>query len=268
MIRWPRPTPRMILLAAWVAVLVYAFPGYMNFDVGEQLYQIRTGQVTDFHPPMMGGYWRIFEVFVSGPFPMLMLQTSLYIWGLYTLLSMRVAKPTAAWITAAFVVFPPLLTPMGMIWKDAQMSAFLMAGTALVLKRCRWARVLGMVLFIAAAGVRFNAPAALPFLTIAAAWGWTSRGRLVALGLAVALTLASILLAGAINKVLTDEPAYNWYRTTAIFDIVGTSCFAPPISDAEMLKLLDGIELVQKTNIQQEFCARYAPGERVNPPPW
>ena len=257
------------MLIAWIAVLVYAFPGYMNYDVGQQLIEIREGPVTDFHPPLMGGYWRVLEVFVCGPFPMLLLQTSLFAWGLYSLLRSRLDKRTSAWTSAALLLFPPILTPMAMIWKDAQMSAFLVAGTALVLKRPTWARAAGVALFVIASGVRFNGGAALPLLCLVGAATWTSRGRLAALGIALALTLGAIASARVVNDALTEKPGHTWYRTTAIMDIVGTICFAPPLSDAEILELLDGIELKQTTAIQRAFCERYPAGKGViGNPPW
>lgn len=272
-----RPTPRVILVSAWLVLIVYAYPGYMNFDVGQQLMEIRTGTVSDFHPPMMGGYWRIFEIFVTGPFPMLLLQGTLFLWGLYTLSCMRFQRTTAAWIAAAILVFPPVLTPLGMIWKDSQLSAFLMAGTALVLKPSRAAKVAGLLLFIGAAGVRFNGAAALPFLCLGMMWfahaprdgTWTLRRRAALLGIAALITLGCIGAASMTNRLLKDESAYNWFRTTAILDIVGTTCFAPPLSDEEILKILDGVPITIEHDIQTTFCDRYPAGKRGDStPPW
>jgi hypothetical protein len=269
-----RPTPRVILVVAFLIQIVYAFPGYMNFDVGQQLMEIRGGRVSDFHPPMMGGYWRIFEIFVTGPFPMLLLQTSLFLWGLYTVLCMRFQRIHAAWIAAAILLFPPVLTPLGMIWKDSQLSAFLMAGTALVLKPSMRAKVVGLLLFVGAAGVRFNGAAALPFLCLGMMWfvhegKWTFKKRATSLGIAAAITLGCIGVATVTNVALTRKFAHNWYRTTAILDIVGTTCFAPPLTDEEILKILDGVELSIKQDIQKTFCERYPAGKgAVGTPPW
>lgn len=272
-----RPTPRVILVCAWLVLIIYAFPGYMNFDVGQQLMEIRRGNVSDFHPPMMGGYWRIFEVFVSGPFPMLLLQSTLFLWGLYTVLCMRFERTKAAWIAAAILLFPPVLTPLGMIWKDSQLSAFLMAGTALVLRPSKRAKVVGLLLFVGAAGVRFNGAAALPFLCLGMMWfakaprdgKWTLRARARSLGIAAMITLGCIGVASVTNTLLKNKDAHNWYRTTAILDIVGTTCFAPPLSDAEILKILDGVKLGITQDIQKTFCERYPAGKGVVAnPPW
>ena len=69
--------PRWILFAAWLVVMAYAFPGYMNFDAAEQIYQARTGHFDDGHPPMMGVYWRGIEMIVRGPIGLLVLQNSI-----------------------------------------------------------------------------------------------------------------------------------------------------------------------------------------------
>jgi hypothetical protein len=176
------------------------------------------------------------------------------------------------------MVFPAVLTPMGMIWKDAQMAAFLMAGTALVFKPSRAARVGGILLFVLASGVRHNGGAALPFLLLGAAWlaaapregKFTLRRRAASLGIAAAITLGCIGVATVVNDKLADKHVHFWYKTTAIFDIVGTVCYAPPLSDDEVVKLLDGIKLLQKPKgLQQAFCDRYPAGEGVKgTPPW
>ncbi|KAB2902105.1 MAG: hypothetical protein F9K40_07930, partial [Kofleriaceae bacterium] len=237
-------SPRTVLVAAWGFMLAYAFPGYMNWDSGDQLFQLRNGELHDWHPPMMAGYWSIIEVFVHGPFGMLVLQTSLFLWGLYELLRQRLDDRAAAWIAAALFLYPPIFTPMAPVWKDAQMAGFLAAGVGLALRPSWKERVGGLVLLVLATGVRDNTAAALPnlMLWIAAAWGTRGWFRKCALGFA--LFVAVVGAASFANKQLTDKRDHAWYKTVAIFDIAGTIAHAEPISDAELTRILDGAGLV------------------------
>src|SRR5262245_64529446 len=100
----------------------------MNFDGVEQLAQARSGNFNDWQPPIMAAYWKALELVVHGPLLMLLLQTGLFVWGLDAILRLRFAPRTAAWTTAALTLFPPILTPIAVVWKDAQMAAFLLAG--------------------------------------------------------------------------------------------------------------------------------------------
>jgi hypothetical protein len=235
----------------------------MNYDIADQLIQLRSHDIHDYHPPILaGGYWRILEFFTTGPFPLLLLQSSLFIWGINRLLCLRFEARRAAWITACVVLFPPILTPMAVIWKDAQMAAFLVAGTALVLAERRSARFAGIVALSLAAGVRYNGGAALPTLALLAISSWTSRTILLRIGLVAALLVALYVPTAIVNRLLTDHKDYNWSRTTAIFDIVGIVCYAPPLSDNELSEVLEGIKLTEHANLQKRFCDEYPPGKR------
>src|SRR5262245_46797906 len=107
----PWRSPRVILLVAAIAVVAYAFPGYLNFDAADQLSQAPTGSYGDWHPPMMAAYWAVLDGVVRGPAPMLLLQVGLFLFGLHDLVRARFAPNAAAWITAGLMLFPPILTP-------------------------------------------------------------------------------------------------------------------------------------------------------------
>jgi len=139
--RWP---PLAILAAGWVVAVVYAFPGMMTMDSIDQLTEARTGFYTDGHPPAMAALWRIVDTILAGPFGMLVLQTVAFVAGLYLLLRRAMRPRRAAVAASLLLVFPPILAPMAVIWKDCIMAGFLVLGTACLLAGCRWVRVLGL----------------------------------------------------------------------------------------------------------------------------
>jgi hypothetical protein len=251
--------PFTVVFAAWIFVVVYAFPGYMNWDASEQETQARAGEFWDGHPPLMAFMWRLAERLAHGPFLMLLLQTSLFAWGLFAAFRLRFLPRTAAWLAAALLLFPPVLTPMAVVWKDAQMAGFLLAGIMLTLQPSRRARVAGIALLFLGVGVRHNAPFALPGLCMFAVATWGVRRNLVVIAAAMGLALA--LTAGAmfVNAKLILGRENTWIRTIAMHDILGTVCMSDPMSDAEVRDLLTGVPLLIDGDLQQKFCAKYDP---------
>lgn len=254
-----RIPPLAILIAAGALIVAYAFPGYMNFDAAEQLAQARGRVYDDWHPPMMARYWHYLEKVMRGSMPLLLIQTTLSIAGVNSLFRRRFQPRTAAWMTTAILVFPPVLAPMGPVWKDAQMVGFLLAGTMLMLRSSPRSRILGAALFFLAAGVRDNAALALPPLLLLAVGSWNIRKKLVVCGVAFG---AFVVIAGGArlaNKQLADRQAYAWSQANAIHDITGMICFTDPMTDAEVRDQLAGIPLRVGADLQKELCARYNP---------
>ncbi len=231
-------------------LFAYAYPGYMNFDSGEQIFQVRTGQFSDWHPPLMTAYWWLIEIFIAGPLGMFVLQSVLFLWGLFHVLRTWLGEKAAAWAASLLLLFPPVFTPMAVVWKDAQMAAFLVAGLALVLRPSRCARLLGLFLWFLAAGVRDNGVVALPFLVFWAAgtWGF-QRGRRIVV--TAGLTIAIALLATSANRALTRRHDHPWYRSLALMDITGTIRYADSISDEELRRTLAGTGFRGDADIQR-----------------
>lgn len=251
-------SPRLILCAAWLVVIVYAFPGYMNFDASEQLHQARTSYFDDWHPPLMAAYWRGLDVVLRGPFLMLVLQTTLFLWGLYAVFRLRLAPRTSAIVAACLLVFPPIFTPMAPVWKDAQMAAFLLGGTLLAMQSRACLRIAGCVLLALAVGVRDNGAAALLPLLLLIASSWFTR-RLHALLVALCMFVAMFGAATLTNRAISDMHSHAWHLSTAIHDIAGTICHAGPLDDAHVRELTAGIPLAPQERLQEHICAVYSP---------
>ena len=249
--------PLHILVASFGLAIAYAFPGYLNWDSGDQLFQSREGTLDDWHPPIMGAYWHAIEYVVRGPFGMLVLQLSLFLWGLYRVLAMRFPPRTAALVASALVLFPPVLTPMAAVWKDAQMAGFLVAGTMLALRPSWWARGVGLGLLMLAAGVRDNGIAAVPPLAILIVASWGLRRRLRVIAAAVVVVVVLVVVAAFANRAATQTRAYAWFRTVAIYDLAGTICHEDPMTDAEVREVLEGIPMVRSSELQANMCRQY-----------
>lgn len=250
--------PRWILLVAWLVTIAYSYPGYLNWDSGVQLFALRSGGLDDWHPPMMATYWRWIEYFVHGPLGMLVLQTYLFLWGLCAVLRQRFSPRLAALLASGLLLFPPILTPMAAVWKDAQMAGFLMAGVALGLRR-RWSsRGAGLLLLVFACGVRDNGAAALPPLCLLLVASWQAVERRVAIvAISACLFAAVTFTATTVNRGLTDHRAFAWYRSVAIHDIAGSICREDHMSDAQVRQLLEGIKLHETSDLQAVFCSKY-----------
>jgi hypothetical protein len=251
--------PRAVLLIGWAIFLAYGYPGYMSTDSCDQLVQARAGVYNDWHPALMAREWRLIEVFVTGPFGMLLAQSALFLWGVYFLLRRITPSARAA---AAFAVvtllFPPVMTTMAVIWKDSQMAGYLAMGAALVLSPRPRLRRLGYVLLFVACGMRYNAAAAVLPLLLHATWSWT-RPRWQRIGAAVLITIGLFVSSGQVNSWLTDEHQYPWHSSLALFDLAGTIRDAGPASDAEIEDELDGTPLAIHQDLYAKITAAYDP---------
>ncbi|KAB2902106.1 MAG: hypothetical protein F9K40_07935 [Kofleriaceae bacterium] len=254
-----RITPRHILFAGWLLLFVYAFPGYMSTDSVVQLHQARTGVRTDWHPPLMALLWGYLDRIISGPVLMLVLQTTLFFVGVFKLLARAFTPRVAALVTCAVVLFPPVVTTMAVIWKDSQMAAFFVAGTAAALSPHRRWRVVGWLLLGAAAAMRHNAPVAILPLAIFIVWTSSSRSRLLRVAIGVLASLAVGIGAMAVNSALTKKREYPWYGSLALLDVAGTTRYSAPRSDAEMQHLLRDTGLVVTEDIHRRTKLAYQP---------
>jgi hypothetical protein len=237
-----------VLAIGFGVFLLYGFPGYMSTDSVVQLIEARRLKFTDGHPPLMAAEWAVLEQFVTGPLLMLLLQGALFLGGLYLLFQRIVqTRNAAAWLATGVMLFPPVLLPMAVIWKDSQMAAYLVMGTALLVSPRRRLRLVGLVCLFVACAVRHNAFAAVvPLVFCLFEWREGIRWwkRIVVVG------AATILLLGAaygVSRMLTSQ---HIILTPVYQDIVGVLARADERPDAEWVHVLRGTPLVGTTEIQ------------------
>jgi hypothetical protein len=242
-----RLAPYAIVAAAWALFVAYAWPGIMTWDSIQQLTQARSGDYGNWHPPLMAWLWSLLDAIVSGPALMLLLQTALFAVGLYAIFRRYYTPLVAAIIAAGVFLFPPVFAPMSCIWKDSLMAGVLLCGAAGIAATSRAARAGGWLAFIAAAGLRHNAPLLIvPITAMVAPYGRGWRQRAIGAGLGIAASLAGI----AFDRVLVRKDEHPFANMIAIADTAGVIAQSPPLSDAEVRAMLDGIQVAPVDGLQ------------------
>ncbi len=247
-----------IVAIGWAAVLAYAWPGIMTIDCFDQLREGRAGFYTDGHPPIVAVMWRYLDKVVAGPAGMYVLQTTAFFAGLYAFFRRLYAAPRAAVTAVCVSLFPPILAPMGVVWKDALMASCLVLGLAGLFSKRRGAPVGGLAAMWFASAVRYNAAAAT-LAPIVLLFEWRAGQRwFVRYGIATAIWIAITASSMLVNKALTDRPMHFWTSSVAVHDIVGTLAKVDDdIPDDELRKVFAGTGLLVDKDIHQAIRAHY-----------
>jgi hypothetical protein len=254
-----RALPYMVLATAWLILVRYAYPGLMTIDSVDQLREARAGFYTDPHPPAMSALWRLVEYVVTGPAGMLVLQTVAFVAGLYLIVRRALSPLHAAVAAALLCIFPPIMTPLAVIWKDCLMAGFLMVGIGLLLQEGRKLHLAGLVVLVVATAVRYNAPAAT-FAPIVLLFQWRPTTALRRYAIAASVWVAVTFVGLGSNALLTDKQMHFWHSTLAPMDIAGTWCHVDdPPTDDELRKLLGGSGLLVEHDILAAMCKAYEP---------
>jgi hypothetical protein len=258
-VRIPRELhARIILVAAGLAFLLYAYPGLMSIDSVDQLTEARDGFYTDAHPPAMAAIWRMLDAIIAGPFLMLLVQSIAFLAGVYLVLKRVMADRSAAIAAGLVLLAPPVACTMAFIWKDALMAGMLALGTGLVMSACTRARVASLACFTVATAVKYNAFAAtLPLIVILFVWAPGTRA-VKRYAIAAAAWLGVTLGAMGINAALVDQPMHYWHSTLAIYDIAGVINYEGTLTDDELRRRLTGTGLVADHHIQDRIRSVYA----------
>jgi len=255
MARRERIAAAVILAAVWGVFVAYAWPGFMTWDSIVQLGQARSGHYGNWHPPIMARLWAVLDGIVRGPALMLVLQTSLFVVGLYGVMR-RYAEPRRAALLAALIfVFPPVFAPMSTIWKDSLMAALVLCAVAGLTSPARGWRAAAWVAFVVIAALRHNAPILiLPITTMLVPYGagWPVWRRRV---LGAALGLAASLAGMAVSRALTEVDNHPFANMLAMQDVGAVIANAPAMTDAEVNALVDGVHVVPASDIQARLRA-------------
>ena len=248
--------PRTILAIGFIAFLAYSYPGYMSTDSVQQLIEARNGLRSDVHPPLMAFEWGFLDAIVAGPLLMLCLQGVLALAGANALLRRALSPQRAAVVACALLLFPPILTTFGVIWKDAQMAGYLLVGTAAIVDDRRWIRLTGLAAMVAACAMRHNGfAAAVPLIGLLFVWRmglpWWKR---YAISGATALTV--VVLAFATTRVLAVK---HVPISPAMGDIAGVLAYTHDRSDDDLRAVLAGTPLHVTRDIQTRARRLYSP---------
>jgi hypothetical protein len=256
--RLRRIPPLAILGVGWLWLVVYAYPGVMTMDSLDQLREGREWFFTDSHPPVMAALWGVLDRIVAGPITMLLIQSSAFLLGLYLILRRLMTPRAAALCACAVFVFPPVFSPLAVIWKDCLMAAALVLGIAAVQSERRRTRILGLVAFALATSLRYNALAAtFPLVVLLFEW---ERGKrwYVRYAISAATWLAITVVALGGNALLTDRKMHFWHSSLALQDIAGVLAFVEPdVPDSELRPLLAPTEIKVDSQIHAAVRAQY-----------
>jgi hypothetical protein len=249
-----RRSPRSILVGAFVAFLVYSWPGFVGWDSREHLLHARRGIFGDAHPPAVAWLWRIVELVISGPVGMLLVQAVPLLGGLYLIFRHRLGARTAALAASAVFLFPVVSGVTALICKDALMAGFVILGIGLLLHdRPRLAL---LALFVGSL-MRWNsfpatfAPIVLLLQFRASHVGWRRYA------IAFLTWLGVSVLSLEANELITVTPEYSWYETHAVEDIAGTLQYMEDLDDATLNRVLDGVPMLVHDRVHQRFRERY-----------
>lgn len=209
--------------AAGTLTAVAYWPGLMTWDSVRSYRQALSGEIDDWHPPVMAWLWRLLHSVDAGPAPMLLLQLCLY-WGGLLLLAAAALKRRRtglAWTLLGCGLLPLGIALTGMILKDCLMAGALLVATGLLaFGGGAPFRVASGAMLLFAATLRFNAfPACLPLLLalLPVRWRDTWPKNLAASLLASAVILSATPLC---NRLIGAKPS-GVELSLVIFDLGG-----------------------------------------------
>ena len=197
--------------------IVFA-PGYMSPDTIDQLQQAMDRRpLTDWHPPVLSLVWRALIAVTGMPASMAALQSVVF-WGALWVVAWCVWDLTASRAGSLAVLglglTPPVLTFLGVVWKDVHAAIALLAACAVALvglrlrdsrppTAVRWGLLWLGVLFLAyAILVRKNAfLAAIPVFALLVLALWRTPGRRTWARCTAALVAGIVLPAAAISWI-------------------------------------------------------------------
>jgi hypothetical protein len=231
---------RLIFAAALAAVLNFVafYPGILHHDAWAYFAAARSGDFTNWQPPLLGKLWIPLQAIWDGPQPMLALFMAGY-WSGFVLIARAYeaeGAKLAAWTFAAGL-FPLALNFNGQLVKDISMAVCLLLTTGIAAAvvrgaiKKRPATLAGMWLFLVmGAFMRANALFALPPLLdlagIATSLSWAKtdwrRRAIIALLASIAFAPAHILADRHVFRVQDLHPMSQ----LQIFDIGGISYFS------------------------------------------
>lgn len=205
------------------------YPGFMYIDSLDQYIQATSFHYTDWHPPIMAGFWSLLNFIYKGPQSMLFFQL-LLLWCSFYIIATTWCKHYIALISLLllFACAPYVQNFAGLIVKDAQMALTWLLATAIMIKAVYYKRkmttvesLLTFLLITYGTIVRINAlPGCFPlyFLWIDCTFPGSFKRKTILL--AGALATLVIVKVSLEKFVLKAHKQYAEYKLMA-HDIAG-----------------------------------------------
>jgi hypothetical protein len=250
--------PTTFLFAGWIVFVLGCYPGYLSLDSALELYEVRSGSYSDAHPALATLIWRAFEWVMAGPFPMLLLQSGLLLFGLAAVLRTVLTPRAAALAAVAILLFPPVSSVMGAIWPDPLMAGALVAGLAALLDPRRTWKIAGLALFVLACNCRFACIAAVvPLLAIVptSLAGW----RRVAAIAGIALAIEGVAVAA--DRVLVDDDLYLSQQAFMLPDAVAVMRRHHVTGEHSLEAAFAGVPLVDAHHLRELTSGKHDPSD-------
>lgn len=219
----------VVAILGFIIDFLAFYPGFMYIDTVDQYAQAISHQYTDWHPPIMAGFWSLLNHMHEGPQVMLVFQL-LLLWSSFYILATTWCKRFLPflYLVLLFVCAPYVQNFAGLIVKDAQMAlCWLLAVTIMFRaiyynrKMTTWEAAFTFLLLTYGTMVRINAlpgAIALYYLWVEDVYSGTITRKV---GL-LALVLTGLLMANlSVNKfILKPSKAYAEYKLMA-HDVAG-----------------------------------------------
>jgi hypothetical protein len=221
----------------------------MNLDSTLQLYRVRSGDFSDY-APVMTAVWSLLEYVIAGPFPILALQSGLFLFGAYGVFRTMLTPRAAALTAGGVLLFPPVFSVMAVIWPESLMAGALIAAAgAIVQPHPRW-KIAAVGFAVLAVACRFDAiVAVLPLaLAILRESRWLRRT-----GLAIAITVGIFGVAWVADRLSTVTDTYYIEHQLRMMDVVGTLRRAKVKDEAALKRALEGMPLADPATLVERM---------------
>ncbi len=227
------------------------YPGYLSLDSILQLYTVRSGEFSDY-APVMTAVWSLLEYALAGPFPMLVLQSGLFLFGAFAILRTVVSPRVAAVSAGCLLLFPPVFSLLAVIWPEALMTGALIGALGAVLQdNPRW-KLAALGLGVLACACRPEAVVAVFPLALAVLREERNARRAV---LALAITLGIAGVARVADRLATVKDTHGWENQLQMVDVVGTLRRAKIKDETALERATAGMPVADPASLRERMTA-------------
>jgi len=222
----------LAVIAAFALTLVAFWPGMSSPDSITLLAQTRGAEpLTSVHPPLYALIWRATDPFVPGGGGMFALVGLVFFVALGASVGQVLCTAPAQCIAIGIVgLWPASVLMLGHIWKDAAMSAAMLAGVAMALhalhaverRRLAICAIAAVGAWSAAVALRHNAASAALPLLFALLWNLPGVSRAAKVGLLSIGTVFVLSTPGWIERASGTIPRQSW-PAVALWDLAAVS---------------------------------------------